>query len=418
MKQTFGNLNFILVILGVVASQLAVSLYLPSLPAISSEWHLSVGDTQLTLSVFFLTFGLSQLFYGALSDHIGRKPLLLISITILTCGSILAVYAHNFEQLLLARLLQGLGGGGLSVLGRAILRDLFQGQALRKAINMLAIAASFTPVIAPTLGGYMQEAFNWRSNFMILTFYSGVLLLIVFFKMAETNKDVSPEHSQQAEYKTQSTLSLSNILADYGHVLKNRPFVCYAIATLIGYLAMILCLENTPFLLTSQFGFSPKEVGYLMLVQPSFFLVGNLIQNRLPNSVGNNTLIQTGMMLLAIVGLSFLLQNAFNITSLTAILLTLALNGLAVSFIFVNAMAGALSLFSHQAGAAAALSGVFQMVGTAIITATMAKLQWSSLASLGWIYLSLFAVLYLLAKRLTQLQVQENTALTAIPESQ
>ncbi|WP_299006808.1 multidrug effflux MFS transporter [uncultured Shewanella sp.] len=416
MKQTFGNLNFILVILGVVASQLAVSLYLPSLPAISSQWHLSVGNTQLTLSVFFLTFGLSQLFYGSLSDHIGRKPLLLVSISILTCGSILAVCADHFDQLLLARLLQGLGGGGLSVLGRAILRDLFQGLALRKAINMLAIAASFTPVIAPTLGGYMQEAFDWRSNFMLLTLYSGILLLLIFFKMAETNKNVPPHHTPQAKCKPKSTLSLWTILADYAHVLKNKPFICYAITTLIGYLAMILCLANTPFLLTNEFGFSPKAVGYFMLVQPSFFLVGNLIQNRLSTHVRGNTFIQVGMIILAMVGLSLLLQNTFHIQSLSAILLTLALNGLAVSLIFINAMAGALALFSHQAGAAAALSGMFQMVGTAIITATLAKLQWSSLHSLGWIYLSLFAVLYLLVRQLTHLQ--SHTTITAVPESQ
>ncbi|WP_299496264.1 multidrug effflux MFS transporter [uncultured Shewanella sp.] len=416
MKHTFGNLNFILVILGVVASQLAVSLYLPSLPAILQEWHLNIGQTQLTLSVFFLTFGLSQLFYGALSDHVGRKPLLLVSISILTCGSLLAVYAHNFEQLLFARLLQGLGGGGLSVLGRAILRDLFQGQALRKAINMLAIAASFTPVIAPTLGGYIQETFDWRSNFMILTVYSGLLLLIIFFKMAESNQDV-PIDNNQTMTSQKSTLTFSNIVADYAHVLKNKPFICYAISTLIGYLAMILCLENTPFLLTNQFGFSPQEVGYLMLVQPSFFLIGNLLQNRLPSSVNTQQLLQVGMLILAVVGLSFLIQHTFNITSLTAILLTLAFNGLAVSFIFVNAMAGALALFSHQAGAAAALSGVFQMVGTAIITATMAKLHWSSLASLGWIYITLFIVLFILVRRLGQLQVQENTALTAIPNA-
>lgn len=402
MKHTYGNPNFVLVILGVIASQLAVSLYLPSLPAILNEWQLSIGQTQLTLSLFFLTFGISQLFYGALSDHIGRKPLLLLSISILTCGSILAVNAHNFEQLLFARLLQGLGGGGLSVLGRAILRDLFQGQALRKAINILAIAASFTPVIAPTLGGYMQEAFDWRSNFIILTLYSGLLLMIVFFKMAETNKDVSSSNDLLLK-EQKPPLTLTNILADYCAVLKNNTFICYAIATLIGYLTMILCLENTPFLLTT-FGYSPKEVGYLMLVQPSLFLVGNLIQNRLPNTVTNNQLIQVGMLMTAIVGLSFLLQGLFHITSLTAILITLAFNGLAVSLIFVNAMAGALALFSHQAGAAAALSGLFQMVGTAIIIAAMATLHWSSLLSLGWIYLSLFAVLYLLVRCLAHLQ--------------
>ncbi|MCL1124465.1 multidrug effflux MFS transporter [Shewanella surugensis] len=403
MDQTYRNPNFVLVILGVVASQLAVSLYLPSLPAILDEWQLTVGETQLTLSLFFLTFGLSQLFYGALSDHVGRKPLLLLSITILTCGSILAVYANSFELLLFARLLQGLGGGGLSVLGRAILRDLFQGQALRKAINMLAIAASFTPVIAPTLGGYMQDSFDWRSNFIILTLYSGVLLLIIFFKMAETNKDVSSENRHHTK-EQKSSLTFTNILADYQLVLKNNTFICYASATLIGYLAMILCLENTPFLLTTKFGFNAKEVGYLMLAQPSFFLLGNLIQNKLPASVTNNQLIQVGMIILALVGVSFLLQNGLHITSLTAILITLAFNGLAVSLIFVNAMAGSLSLFSHQSGAAAALSGMFQMVGTALITATMAQLHWSSLLSLGWIYLSLFAALYLLVRRLSYLQ--------------
>ncbi|ODN43124.1 Bcr/CflA family efflux MFS transporter [Piscirickettsia litoralis] len=341
MGYNHRNFNFTLVILGVVASQLAVSLYLPSLPAIRHQWQLSVGQTQLTLSVFFLSFGISQLFYGALSDHLGRKPLLLLGIMILAGSSVWAIYAMNFDSLLGARFLQGLGASALSLLARAVIRDLFHGSELRKAISVLAIAASFTPGLAPSLGGFLQQHFNWRSNFVALAIYSFILLIIIFTKLTETNV-----------YKRQpgESFNARDLLENYQFVLKNKIFLVYVLSVLVGYLAMIICLENTPFLLEAQFGFSAEITGYLMLVQPAFFLLGNLIQHKLSHLVSGDKLIQAGMILLALVSVSFLLQAALDFSSVITLLITLAFNGLAVSFILVNSISGGLLPFTDKAG--------------------------------------------------------------------
>ncbi|WP_395168057.1 multidrug effflux MFS transporter [Piscirickettsia salmonis] len=384
--QQRNKLNFILVIFGVIAAQAAVSLYLPSLPAIDHEWHLASGQAQLTLSAFFLTFGVSQLFYGALSDHFGRKPLLLMGLVILVLSSVWAIYATSFHSLLAARLVQGVGGGALSVLARAIIRDLFHGDELRKAISILAIAASFTPALAPSLGGWLEDHFDWRSSFVILTAYSIILLVTIFSLFTETN---------QYQRQPNESIDFSKVVASYYFVTKNKLFWCYGFAILIGYLSLVICLANAPFLLEKKFGLSAEITGYLMFVQPGFFLVGNLLQHKLTDKISGDLFLKFGMVILGVIGLSFLLQGLFHSATLINVLLTLALAGFATSLILVNALAGVLLPFTENAGAAAALSGVLQMVGASFITALISNLHWTSIIDLGWIYLALFVVLYI-----------------------
>ncbi|WP_315957757.1 MFS transporter [Coxiella burnetii] len=185
------NLIVILTSVFVTVGQFAMALYLPALPALTTYFHTFPGVIQLSLTLFLIAFGFSQLFYGSLSDCYGRKPLLLIGLVIVMIGFLIAVFARHLSLLLIARVVQGLGAGSVSVLARAVIRDRFEGKKLVQALSLLIMAASLAPMIAPFIGGHIQHRLGWHSIFIFLFFHSGLILLGIFFLLPETKKTES-----------------------------------------------------------------------------------------------------------------------------------------------------------------------------------------------------------------------------------
>ena len=138
--------------------QVGVSIYLPSLPMISKALQISQSDVQLLVTLFLIGFGVSQLFYGPLSDAIGRRPVFLLGQGIYLTGTLMCIlFTHNIWILVLGRLLQGLGSGSASVLGRSVLRDCYDGRELTKALSYVSVTASIMPVLAPVLVAAVGE---------------------------------------------------------------------------------------------------------------------------------------------------------------------------------------------------------------------------------------------------------------------
>jgi DHA1 family 2-module integral membrane pump EmrD-like MFS transporter len=156
----------ILLIMLISIAQCGLSLYLPSLPAISSRLHALPTLVQLTVVYYVIGIGISQLFYGPLSDHYGRRKIVLYGVYIFLTGTVLAMYSPTIDILLMARFIQGIGIGSATTISRAILRDIFQGKEYVKAGSKLASAVATAPIVAPILGGYIQTNLGWRANFL------------------------------------------------------------------------------------------------------------------------------------------------------------------------------------------------------------------------------------------------------------
>lgn len=146
----------------IATGQVGVSIYLPSLPLISQELGISSADVQLLVTLFLVGFGGSQLFYGPLSDALGRRPIFILGQGVYLVGTLLCfTMTNNFTALVLGRLLQGLGAGSASVLGRSVLRDSYSGYHLTKAMSYISITASILPILAPVIGGWVAWHFSW-----------------------------------------------------------------------------------------------------------------------------------------------------------------------------------------------------------------------------------------------------------------
>src|SRR5262249_36510007 len=145
---------------------LSVDMYLPSWPEMARLLNATPAQVQLTISVYLIGFAIGQVIYGPLSDRHGRKPVLLAATALFIFASVICTVARSIEVLIAARALQALGGAGMMVLPRAIVRDLYEGVYVAREMARMAAVMALTPVVAPLLGGVLETAFGWRSNFV------------------------------------------------------------------------------------------------------------------------------------------------------------------------------------------------------------------------------------------------------------
>src|SRR3990167_10551355 len=182
-----NRLQIILIICLIASvSRFVLDSYLPSLPAIGQYFLVPDSSIQLTLTMYLLGFSLSQLIYGPLSDQYGRRIVIISGITIFLIGTMICAVATNHTVLLIARLIAGIGAGACGVLNRAIASDCFKGSDLSKAWSYTTTTLVVTLIVAPILGGYVQEVFGWRSNFLLAALCVFIALFVVFKFLPET----------------------------------------------------------------------------------------------------------------------------------------------------------------------------------------------------------------------------------------
>ncbi len=168
MKKTINPILMTFLVLMIIPlSQIAVDMYLPSLPAMAKHWHVSSTSMQLSFTFYLLTLGVSQLFYGPLSDRYGRKPLLLVGLVVYLIGSLVCALSLMPNMLYMGRALQGLGAGSMFVISNAALSDVFSGSALARRVTWNSLVWSLVPILAPAVGGFVQEYLGWQANFIL-----------------------------------------------------------------------------------------------------------------------------------------------------------------------------------------------------------------------------------------------------------
>jgi len=145
-------------------------MYVPSLPAITKAFQIPISYVQLSVSAYMLTFSLSQIIYGPFSERYGRKPPIYFGLILCLIGTFICASATDITQLIIGRLVQGIGGGAAIAVGRAIARDIYSGTALAKVTSYLGMTATILLALSPVIGGYLQEHFHWQAVFIFFIF--------------------------------------------------------------------------------------------------------------------------------------------------------------------------------------------------------------------------------------------------------
>ncbi len=341
---------------------LAMVIYLPSLPAISQDLHASSADVELTLTLYMLTFALSQLIYGPLSDHFGRKPIILLGTGLYVIFTLISALAPSIKILLLARALEGIGAGGITALARAAINDSFTGKTLTVALSYTSIFSSLGVMLSPSIGSYLQVHFSWRANFYFLGAYSFVFWVITWVWFKETK-----EHLVQ---ESKSIIKMT--LKRYGTALRNNQYVLLMLSGSCCYAGSTVYYVASPFIYEHALAISPENYGHFFLLTSGCFIIGGFMNQWLHSYEKQRLLLGLGLMILAsIILLSCGYSGYFNVL---VILLPMALYLFAMGIFFPTVMLLAVRPLKAIAGTVAAVMGCCQVLAASLSTALMAHL--------------------------------------------
>lgn len=359
--------------LGLLAAlgPLCIDLYLPALPALAADLETPTATAQLSLTAGLLGLGLGQLLFGPLSDKMGRLRPLTLSLILLVIASVGCALAQSIDQLLLARLFEGLGGAGGAVLSRAIARDMYSGHDLTRFFAMLMLVNGLAPIAAPVLGGALMSFLDWRGLFMVLALIPLLLLIMVRMKLQET---LPPDHRSQG--------SLLSSWGALGKVVTHRPFMGFCLTQGFMMSGMFAYIGASPFVLQQIYGLSPQAFSFCFALNGLGLIIASQTSARLCPLWGEYRVLKGGLTLAFIASGSLVLTGLSGAALplvLAALFFTVASNGV----ISVTAASLAMQSQGKRAGSASAVIGVTMFTlgaisvpvtglgGTSVLTMTL-----------------------------------------------
>ncbi|KGY13221.1 MFS transporter [Vibrio tubiashii] len=368
MKKT----PILLAMMIIATGQVGVSIYLPSLPMISSDLGVSQADVQLLVTAFLVAFGLSQLFYGPLSDAIGRRPVFILGQGVYLAATVLCViFTDNITVVIIGRFLQGLGAGSASVLGRSVLRDSYEGAQLTKALSYISITASIMPIIAPVMGGWIAFSFGWEAVFICVLLYLIAIFILGYFVLPET----------MTYAKTR--FDPIGVVKNYASLIRNMQVISSASYNWITYLTSVVSLSVLPFILQHQLGLTAAEYGSVMIIPSAGLMMGSFILTVLNRYLLIKQILAIAITIVTVAGLWLLVSEVtlFNLVSAFT-LLTIA-QGLTTPL----SISMLLAPHKRQAGSVSALSGSIQMCLAGVFGGYLVEHWVHSQISTGVLYL-------------------------------
>lgn len=335
---------------------LSTDFYLPSLPDIVRVMETDVAGAQATLSTFLFGFAGGQILWGPLSDRLGRRPVLLTGLALFTLATLACALAPSIEALTVARAVQALGASGPIVLGRAMVRDLYEGPRAGRELARMGMIMGLVPAVAPVLGGVLQQAFGWRSTFVASLAFAAVLAVVVGLLLPETLKTRSRE-----------PLSLLAIIKGFGTLLQNRAYRVYVGLTALAYGGLFAFISGSSFVLIGIHGLTPAQYGLSFGFGVLGFILGTILAQRLVGRRGMDGVIALGVACLAGGGIAMLLCVLTGFAGPFGVIVPMALYACGVGLTMPQAQASAMMPFPDRAGAASSFTGLCQMLFSACV---------------------------------------------------
>jgi DHA1 family bicyclomycin/chloramphenicol resistance-like MFS transporter len=359
---------------------LSLQIFLPALPAIQATFGVTSGTAQLVLSLSILANAFAMLAYGPISDRFGRRPAVIAGLIAFAAGSILSAVAPDILTLIFGRIVQAIGGAGGMVLARAMVRDLYDREHAARMIAYLTMAMVVAPMLAPTVGALLTEAFDWRAIFWFVAAVGAVLTWLVQRQLIETHV---------ARYGGSARFGL---FAGARVLLRSPAFVSYALQSTFAICIFFAFISGAPYFMINVLGRSTAEYGLYFIAVSAGFMLGNLVAARLSMRVGLDRMILIGSVLglaAVVVALVILTQELWHPLALFGPMTVGAFaNGLTVP----NAQAGAVSVDPSLAGTASGCAGFSQMFAAALASQLVGMLQNGTPYPMVWVMTAMAAL--------------------------
>lgn len=350
----------------VAAGPLSISLYGPALPTIVAELGTTDAVGKLSLAVYFAAFALAQLVCGPLSDSLGRRKVAVLFFALYVVGSVVVALGSGVEALLAGRVLQGIGVSVGVALSRAMVRDQFTGAESIRILTLINLILTVAPAIAPTLGSAILLVGNWRLLFLVMGGYGLLLMGLISVAARETHPVAA-----------RMPLRPKTIVGNYRLLLTDGRFMLPALVLALSFGGFYGFAALLPFILIDEIGLNTFQFAMVMLIQTGAFISGNVLAGYAARRLSGLNMVRIGLVLIGLAGLGFGIAPRLFPGEVLAVMVPVALWMLSLAFIGPSTTAAAMADFGGIAGAAGALTGVFQ-VGGGFVGSTLASVAFAS----------------------------------------
>lgn len=352
MQNDQKNKKVLILILGSMTalSPFAIDMYLPAFQSIATDFNATIAQISLSLSSYFIGLAGGQLIYGPLLDRFGRKRPLYVGLLIFIISALFCLFSETTTSLITWRFFQAIGGCAAGVASMTMVRDHFTVKESAKVYSLLILILGASPLLAPTIGGYLASAFGWHSIFMVLAVMGLVLLLAVKFFLQESH---APDPTV--------ILKAGPIFRNFILVLKEPQFYTYAFSGAIAFSGLFVYLAGSPIIFLNNFGVSSQVYGWIFAIVAAGLIGASQFNVLLLRSFTNQQLVLAAMCAQVLIAVVFLIGTNLGLFGLSGTVLMFFL--FLCCFGLTNPNAGALALapFSKNTGSAAAMLGFLQM---------------------------------------------------------
>lgn len=336
----------------------AIDMYLPAMPRIAESFGTSETAVQMTLTGYFITFGIAQLIYGPLADQAGRRLPILLGLGIFIAGAFGAALAGSIEALVAWRAVQGLGGAAMMVVPRAIIRDQYTGVEATRLMATIMLVVSVSPMLAPLAGSGLMALAGWRAMFFVLAALGLLAALVTLAAQPETLPRAA-----------RVPISLGSMLRGSRVLLGDPGFLGVTLIGGFGMASFFVFVASTPFVYVAAFGLTPTGFSIAFAVNAIGFFTASQLASRLGARMGIHRLVRRGVAGFAFFTLALLAVALAGVATLPVVMAGLFCANACLGVVIPTSMVLALDDHGDIAGLAASLGGTLQMLAGGLMIA-------------------------------------------------
>jgi DHA1 family bicyclomycin/chloramphenicol resistance-like MFS transporter len=369
-----------------------IDTYLPSFPAIEAEFAVSRALLSQSLASYLAAFAISTLVWGPLSDRLGRRAVVMSTLLLYLAASLGCALAGDYGSFLFFRLLQGVAAGGGMAAGRTMIRDVHSPKDAQHALSRVMMLFAVAPAIAPVIGGWLDDAFGWRSVFYFLALYSGLMLVLIRLWIPETL------HTSMRQ-----SFHPLHVARIYGHTLVHRRFQSLVIMMACYFGGMFLYIAGAPTVIFDFLRLDVQDFGVLFVPLVAGLIFGSWLSGRLAHRWHLERTVTLGLTLMAL----GTVLNSAQALSLSPMVVTTIMPlvfytmGIGIAMPAMTVLS--LDCFPHNRGAASAVQGFMQMMANTLIASLAVPLlghrpDWLALGQLSLVVITILLWRYLPAQ--------------------
>ena len=373
-------LAMLLALLGMLGP-FSIDTYIPAFAGITESLGATPMQMQQTLSAYLFGFAFMSLFHGALSDSVGRRPVVLWGIAVFTLASAGCALSQSIEQLVFFRALQGLSSGAGVVVARAIVRDMFAPAQAQKVMSQITIYFGVAPAIAPIVGGWLLVHLGWHSIFWFLTGV-GIVLWAANFKYLPETLHISQRQS----------FKVKHLMRGYWQLGSSPRFLLLALASGVPFNGMFLYVMSAPTFLSEHLHLEPTEFFWLFILTISGIMSGAWLSGRLAGKIAPKKQIRHGFVIMLSVSSLNLLANLLFPAHVSWALFPIALFAFGWALMVPVVTLLVLDLYPERRGMASSLQAFVGSSANGLVAGVLAPLVMHSTVRLATASLLLMCI--------------------------